>query len=135
MPPEQVEEIRAWLIKAARDLEAARRLIETEEPLLDIVVYHCQQSMEKALKGFLTFKELPFTKTHALVVLVEQAAEIDSTFESLADHAEELSPFAWRFRYPGELLEPGQDEAQKAVELAHAALDFVTERIPEEARP
>ena len=34
MPPEQVEEIRAWLIKAARDLEAARRLIETEEPLL-----------------------------------------------------------------------------------------------------
>jgi HEPN domain-containing protein len=135
MPPEQVEEIRAWLVKAARDLEAARRLIETEEPLLDIVVYHCQQSMEKALKGFLTFKESPFTKTHALVVLVEQAAEIDNTFESLADHAEELSPFAWRFRYPGDLLEPAQDEAQRAVELAHAALDFVTERIPEEARP
>ena len=59
MPPEQVEEIRAWLIKAARDLEAARRLIETEEPLLDIVVYHCQQSMEKALKGFLTSERIP----------------------------------------------------------------------------
>jgi hypothetical protein len=42
MPPEKVEEIRAWLIKAARDLEAARRLIDIEEPLLDIVVYHCQ---------------------------------------------------------------------------------------------
>jgi HEPN domain-containing protein len=135
MPPEQVEEIRAWLIKAARDLEAARRLIESEEPLLDIVVYHCQQSMEKALKGFLTFKESPFTKTHALVLLVEQAAEIDSSFDNLADHAEELSPFAWRFRYPGELLEPGRDEANNALELARTALEFVIERIPEEARP
>jgi len=59
MPPEQVEEIRAWLIKAARDLEAARRLIETEEPLLDIVVYHCQQSIETAIKGFLTSERIP----------------------------------------------------------------------------
>jgi HEPN domain-containing protein len=91
--------------------------------------------MEKALKGLLTFKESPFTKTHALVLLVEQAAEIDSSFENLADHAEELSPFAWRFRYPGELLEPGRDEANNALELARTALEFVIERIPEEARP
>jgi HEPN domain-containing protein len=53
MPPEQIEEIRAWLVKAVRDLEAAKLLVEAEEPLLDIAVYHCQQSMEKALKGFL----------------------------------------------------------------------------------
>ncbi len=33
MPPEQVEEIRAWLIKAARDLEAARRLIDAHAAL------------------------------------------------------------------------------------------------------
>ena len=135
MPPEQIEEIRAWLVKAARDLEAAKLLMEAEEPLLDIVVYHCQQSMEKALKGFLTAKESPFAKTHALVTLVEQAAEIESSFESLIDQAESLSPFAWRFRYPGELLQPDEDEARQAIQFAIEALDFVLERIPNEARP
>jgi HEPN domain-containing protein len=135
MPPEQTEEIRAWLIKAARDLEAAKLLLKADEPLLDIVVYHCQQSMEKALKGFLTYKESPFAKTHSLVTLVEQAAEFESSFESLIDRAESLSPFAWRFRYPGELLEPDKDEARQAVEFAAEALDFVLERIPKEAHP
>jgi HEPN domain-containing protein len=135
MPPEQVEEIRAWLVKAVRDLEAARLLLGAEVPLLDIAVYHCQQSMEKALKGFLTAKDSPFAKTHALVTLVEQAAEIDSAFESLIDQAESLSPFAWRFRYPGEALEPDMDEARQAIEFATEALDFILEHIAKEAHP
>ncbi len=54
MPPEALEEARAWLTKATRDLQAAEYLAMAEAPLLDIVVYHCQQAMEKALKGYLT---------------------------------------------------------------------------------
>jgi HEPN domain-containing protein len=135
MPPEELEEVRAWLLKASHDLEAAVYLSGLEDPLLDIVVYHCQQAMEKAVKGFLTLKASPFAKTHSLLPLVEQAAELDDGFEALLDHAEILSPFAWRFRYPGEVLDPDAEEAQKAVELADEALDFVLQRVPEEALP
>ncbi len=135
MPPEEREELGAWLTKAAHDLQAAEYLSQAEEPLLDVVVYHCQQAMEKGLKGFLTFKNSPFAKIHALVPLVEQAAEFDAEFEDLLDHAENLSPFAWRFRYPGELLEPDESEAGHALELAREALEFVLDRVPEEVRP
>ena len=69
-------------------------------------VYHCQQAAEKILKGFLTWHDKPFPKTHALVQLLAQATRIDANFDSLQDHAEILSPFAWRFRYPGGLLSP-----------------------------
>ena len=135
MPPENQEEVRAWLTKADHDLRAATYLADAEEPLLDIVVYHCQQAAEKALKGFLTFKSSPFARTHALVPLVEQAADLDAAFAALLDHAEDLSPFAWRFRYPGELLIPDEDEARAAIEQAREVLEFVLDRVPEDARP
>lgn len=135
MPPEQLEEVRAWLVKASHDLQAAEHLSKTNPPLLDVAVYHCQQAMEKSLKAFLTLVGSPFAKTHSLVVLVEQAVDQDGEFEDLLDHAEHLSPFAWRFRYPGDELEPDVEESRKAVELAGQALDFVLLRIPEEAHP
>lgn len=59
MPPEDLEEVQAWMTKAAHDLRAAAHLLQVEEPLRDIVVYHCQQAMEKALKGYLTFEKSP----------------------------------------------------------------------------
>ncbi len=91
MQPEILEEAQAWMTKAARDLAAAEYLAGAEEPLLDIVVYHCQQAMEKALKGYLTVRGMPFAKTHALVSLVEKAAELDDDFQSLLDCAGDLS--------------------------------------------
>ena len=45
MPPEALEEARGWLIKASRDLQAADYLATAEVPLLDVIVYHCQQAI------------------------------------------------------------------------------------------
>jgi len=39
--------------KAEHDLLAAAHVLELDEPLTDIAVYHCQQAAEKALKAFL----------------------------------------------------------------------------------
>ncbi len=33
--------VQEWLLKAERDLAAARRLGEGEPPFLDVAVYHC----------------------------------------------------------------------------------------------
>ena len=71
-------EIQQWLLKSRRDLEAARVLFE--HGLFDVVVYHCQQSAEKALKAYLVYQEVILQKTHNLVVLLEPTFR---TFQSI----------------------------------------------------
>jgi len=63
------EEVRQWIIKSQRDIKVARILIENEVSLLDAVVYHCQQSAEKALKAYLTHQDVVFKKTHDLMTV------------------------------------------------------------------
>jgi len=47
-----------WLKKAGNDLKAAEAIIEYyEEPPTDTVCYHCHQTAEKSLKGYLVFQE------------------------------------------------------------------------------
>ncbi|BAZ81238.1 HEPN domain-containing protein [Sphaerospermopsis kisseleviana CS-549] len=74
------EEVRQWIIKSQRDIKVARILIENEVSLLDAVVYHCQQSAEKALKAYLTYQDLVFKKTHDLGVLVEMCSVFFNDF-------------------------------------------------------
>ena len=127
-------EICQWLQKANHDLLSAERLLRGDPPLLDTTVYHCQQASEKALKAYLTFKDIPFEKVHDLTVLVEQCKEIDSTFGQLEDIAETLTPYATAFRYPGDILEPEPADTEESLELAGRVLDFVLERMPEEVK-
>lgn len=49
----RIARTQAWLVKAQRDLLVAEQLFAHEQPLLDAIAYHCQQSSEKVLKGFL----------------------------------------------------------------------------------
>src|SRR5271170_6842644 len=97
-------EAQAWMVKAWRDLETARRAANGQPPFYDIAVYHCQQSAEKAVKAFLVFHGKPYEKTHDIEVLVDLAGEIESSFSKLADAADALTPYATRFRYPTLLL-------------------------------
>jgi HEPN domain-containing protein len=64
---DRAELTREWLRKAAGDLKAA--------DLHDLAAFHCQQAFEKALKGYLTWHDRPFRKTHDLVELIEQCIE------------------------------------------------------------
>src|SRR6266571_549936 len=100
--PELIAETRAWLTKSANDMRAAQVLIDGSPPLLDESVFHCQQAAEKALKGFLTWHEQPFRKTHNLEEIGEQCLTIDATLTDVIDQAASLTEYAWRFRYPGD---------------------------------
>jgi HEPN domain-containing protein len=119
-----------WLDKAKRDLAAAERLMSGDTPLLDIGAYHCQQTVEKALKAFLTYHETPFEKTHNLVALLDLATKIDPGLVRWLEAAKTLTPYATEFRYPGELLAPGQGEASRALSDARAFLQDLDQRLP-----
>lgn len=108
----------AWLEKARRDLEAALRLIKCENPLSDIGVYHCQQAAEKALKAWLTSRDIVFQKTHDIELLLTQCVPLEPGFNALQMQAGELTPFATEFRYPGDYVEPTPDRALQALKFA-----------------
>jgi len=123
--------ISQWLVKARNDLLSAEQLFSTAPPLLDTTVYHCHQVAEKALKAFLTYKEIPFQRIHHLTVLVEQGMEVDPTFETLLDIADILTPYAVAFRYPGDVLEPEYADVVEALEISREVLTFVLSKIPD----
>ncbi len=133
--PALVADTRAWLAKALMDLRAAEQLLRAAPPLLGGVVFHCQQAAEKAWKAFLFWHDVPFRKTHNLRELGEACVALDSSLQPLAERAEDLTQFAWLFRYPGEPEEPAQEEAEAALALARAVYDAVLARLPEEVRP
>jgi HEPN domain-containing protein len=132
-----VPEAKAWMIKAWRDLETARRAATGEPPFYDVAVYHCQQAAEKAVKAFLVHHEKSYEKTHDIEVLVDLACEVDSNFSKLADAADALTPYATRFRYPNATfaVEPQPTEYAEALQHAQDVYDFVLNLLPSEARP
>jgi HEPN domain-containing protein len=119
-----------WLHKARRDLLSAKRLARGPDPYLDTAIYHCQQCVEKAIKGWLVYHDQSFEKTHDLRLLVTLASEVESQFTQWFDVAEQVTPYATAYRYPGEILEPTEDEYQQAFKAASRFYDFVCSVLP-----
>ncbi len=132
-----VPEAKAWMIKAWRDLETARRAVTGQPPFYDVAVYHCQQAAEKAVKAFLVHHGKSYEKTHDIEVLVDFACDVDSHFSELADAADALTPYATRFRYPNATfaIEPQPVECNEALQNAQTIYDFVLRLLPAESRP
>ena len=130
-------EARAWMTKAWRDLETARRIATGEPPFYDIAVYHLQQAAEKAVKAFLVHHGKPWQKTHDIEVLVALACESEAGFAELADAADALTPYATRFRYPNATfaVEPQPVEYEEALRQAEAIYNFVLARLPSSEQP
>jgi HEPN domain-containing protein len=135
LDPEKVAECRAWLGRAWADLDSAGILLGADRPRPDTALFHCQQVAEKAWKALLFWSDVPFRKTHNLRELGEACARVDESLASLAEQAEDLTQFAWVFRYPGEPEEPSREEAETALALAREVYEAVLSRLPAEVRP
>ena len=98
--------VNAWLAKARRDIDSARRLLVGAPPYRDTAVYHCQQAAEKAIKALLSAKGIPFPKSHDLTALLTLAIDAVPTLCRLAEAAAVLTPYATLFRYPDAVMEP-----------------------------
>ena len=92
---------RDWLNKAQGELKAAGILVH-EHDILDIVAFHTHQCAEKALKGYLMFKQKTIPKTHILEDLLEVCFSVDQSFDVLLRNAIVLDPYATNTRYPND---------------------------------
>ena len=131
------EWVHSWLLKAHSDMRSARALMALTEPATDTAIYHCQQAAEKALKGYLAYRDQPLERTHDLERLLELVVALDPAFAPLDTQADVLNPYATAFRYPNTLdvLFPSVDEVTVAIEHAQTIYDFVLEKVPAEVHP
>jgi HEPN domain-containing protein len=130
--PVRIKDTRAWLIRAAKDLRSAEHGLTASPPLLEDVLFHCQQTAEKALKAFLTWHDIPFRWTHSLEEIGQQCVSIDATLKGLIDRAVPLTEYAWKFRYPAEIEEVTEEEVKQALQTARTVYDTVLARLPKE---
>lgn len=131
------ELVRAWLIKARSDLKTARALGALPEGPLDTAIYHCQQAAEKAVKGFLAFRDHRLERSHDVGWLVALASKHETAFKDHEDAAITLTPYATAYRYPGgsATLEPSRAEFDEALQLADRIVSFVCSLLPAEVQP
>lgn len=87
-----------WLKKAARDLRFSKAALTLDEQFFDEIVFHCQQSVEKSIKAFLTFHKEPFGKTHDIGELLLSVAKIDAGLAQLLESSKILSKYAVAIR-------------------------------------
>jgi HEPN domain-containing protein len=81
-------------------------LLRADPPDVEGALFHCQQAAEKAFKASLTWHDVPFRRVHELDVIGGQCVAVDSTLQGVVDRADELTKYAWQFRYPGSPYEP-----------------------------
>ena len=91
---EQLDYANMLLDRAASDSAAVHVLIANEDMLDDVVGFHAQQAVEKALKVALVLADIDFPNSHDLRELADIAAEDGISVPSSIQAARWLTPWA-----------------------------------------
>lgn len=118
-----------WVSLANDDFKIIEDVIKKK--VYHLACFHAQQTVEKALKGFIIFNKANIKKTHSLIELLNEAVKIDKKLDRFRDYCLILDRYYTTTRYPdalpGSLPDglPGKDKAQEASIYAEEVLDFI----------
>ena len=91
-----------WYDKSSKDLEGAKILFKYGGDL-SIVAFHCQQSIEKLLKGYILKETQTLSEGHSLVYLCRQIMNFDSSIRMYLKDCAYVNQFYLETRYPADL--------------------------------
>ena len=117
-----------WFEFAKRDLESAKFLMNMHPRPIEIICYHCEQSAEKYLKGYLIKAGNKIERTHDLVLLNNKCKAIDKSFEIIEDECIELVPYGVQVMYPYQ-LDVTDNDMISAINCAEKIENFVRDKI------
>jgi len=93
-----------WRKYADADLDTAEHMAHKMWPTHDhIICFHCQQAVEKYLKGFLILHDVEPDRTHDLDSLWECCAKHNTAFSEIEHKCSELTQYGVQPRYPLEI--------------------------------
>ena len=91
-----------WVNKAEGDFASAgRELRARKDPNYDSACFHAQQCAEKYIKARLVEVNIPYRRSHDLLMLLSLILPIEPTWQSIVPQLTVLTTFAVDYRYPG----------------------------------
>lgn len=124
--------VELWFSKAQSDLRTAKILLQTELPLFEPAVFHCQQAAEKSIKAYLNFHKIRFGKTHDIKELLKLVRINDPALAESLKESEILTQYAVAYRYPEEIeiLEPlTPTSAQNILNIATRTYELILNQL------
>ena len=117
-----------WFRVAETDLDSAEFLQGMRPIPVEVICYHCQQSAEKHLKGFLALKGEIIEKIHDLVRLNKMCHKYAKDFKTIEEDCLMLTDYAVNIRYPFP-MDINEADMHLALKSAHKIRDFVLEKV------
>ena len=115
---ERKREAARWLKIAIEDRAVARACRDMVPPSVGIAAYHCQQSVEEAVKGMLIVAGIYFPKTHDLRGLADLAEVQFPAWRDLFARSIPLSGWGHAYRYTGLEDDPPPDSVELSAAMA-----------------
>ena len=110
-----------WVRYAEEDYEVAVSLNKKRhgrKAPLNSICFHCQQCLERYLKGRFEAAGLPVPKTHDLVVLLDQVLSLEPLWASFQSSLAIVKDYTVDFLYPGHRATPTQ--AREALRICRS---------------
>ena len=115
-----------WFNFADAVLQSALFLLNMHPSPLEIICYHCQQSAEKYLKGFIALNGGDLLKTHDLLILNKKCCLYNANLSILEDDCISLTDYGVQVRYPFH-IEITQEDTKMAIESAQRIKNLILE--------
>ena len=127
-----------WYLKAQKDLKDAKNLfkydeadeIKGESVDFSSSAFHCQQSIEKCLKGYILKETQELFEGHNLKLLCKEAGKIDPFFRNFDEDCRYVNDYYTEPRYPDdddEFLFIRKDEAETCIKIAEKITEYTFE--------
>lgn len=116
------ESVKEWFSFAKEDFKLASLGLESGI-IPELLCFHAQQSVEKAIKALLLQYDQDFPKTHNIQILLSQL----SFFIEIPDQvmrAETLTDYAVTTRYPGIYEKISEDEYKNVIRLSSELMNW-----------
>lgn len=117
-----------WFDIAEMDISSAKYLQNMLPIPIEIICYHCQQSVEKYLKGYLALNEHEILKTHDLIILNKLCTKYDVDFKDLKEECLRLTDFGVNIRYPYP-MDLNESDMKLAIKDAEIVQSFVLRKV------
>jgi len=89
-----------WIKYSRNDLSMAKATLELSKNYRNGAAFLAQQSAEKIIKAYLTFKKVRVPKTHDMELLINEVSKIDLILSKKIIKAKTLTIYAVTYRYP-----------------------------------
>lgn len=113
-----------WFSYAISDYQAASYLMSMKPKPMEIICYHCQQCVEKLLKGYIALNGGEILKTHDLITLNKICIECNFAFNDIKAQCIDLTDYGVQTRYPFN-VDLVESDVKSALEDAKKVIDLV----------